>query len=119
MLALSLVHENVAPVNAGVVVNGMLIASPGQKLWSATAVTTGCGFRVMLKVITEVAQLFFVALTVTTPTIGEFVLFAANVQPGMLSVLPVPEARPKAAKLVTLQLQLVTGSALVAKLIVL
>jgi hypothetical protein len=73
----------------------------------------------MLKVITEVAHPFLVAVTVATPTIGDAVVFDANVQPGILSVVPVPDANPNEAKFVTLQLQVVTGSAFVAKLIVL
>src|SRR5688572_9057870 len=96
----------------------MLMLCPGQKLWFEIAVTTGSGFNVMVKVITEVAQPFLIAVTVATPTIGMAVLFGSNVHPGMLSVVPVPEARPSAAAFVTLQLQLVTGSAFVAKLIV-
>ena len=98
------VHANVAPLIDGVVVNGMLMLVPAQKLWSATAVTTGCGFSVMLKVIGALVQLFFVAVTVATPVIAEAVLFAANVQPVMLDVVPLPAPNPNAAKLVTLQL---------------
>src|SRR5688572_1988817 len=69
----------------------------------------------MLKVITDEVHPFFVAVTVATPTIGTAVVLLANVQPGMLEVTPVPDAKPSAAELVTLQLQLVTGSAFVAK----
>ena len=69
----------------------------------------------MLKVITELTHPFLVAVTVATPTIGNAVVLLANVQPGMFDITPVPDAKPSAAELVTLQLQLVTGSAFVAK----
>jgi hypothetical protein len=98
------VQANVAPVIAGVVVNGMLMLVPAQKLWSATAVTTGCGFRVIVKLITELVQLFFVAVTVAVPVIADAVLFVANVQPVMLEVVPLPAPNPNAAKFVTFQL---------------
>ena len=68
------VHANVAPLIDGVVVNGILILVPAQKLWSATAVTVGCGFRVMLNVIGALVQLFFVAVTVATPVIADDVV---------------------------------------------
>ena len=48
-------------------------------------------------------QLFFVAVTVATPIISAPVRFEANVHPGMLPVMPLPLARPRAAEFVTFQ----------------
>src|ERR1700755_323028 len=75
------VHATVAPLIDGVVVSGILMLVPAQKLWSATAVTVGCGFSVMLNVIGALVQLFLVAVTVATPVIADDVLLLANVQP--------------------------------------
>ena len=66
-------------------------------------VKTGCAFSVMLNVITGLVQLFSVAVTVTTPTMSEPVLFELNVKPGMVLVVP-DAATPISAALVTLQL---------------
>jgi len=66
-------------------------------------VNTGRAFSVMLKLITALVQLLSVAVTVTTPTMSEPVLFALNVKPARVLVVPDADT-PIAPALVTLQL---------------
>ena len=71
-------------------------ACPAQTLCAPGLVSTGCAFKVMLNTIGALVQLFFVAVTVATPMISAPVRFDANVHPGMLPVVPLPLARPRA-----------------------
>jgi len=76
---------------------------PEQTEIGTTVVSTGCAFNVMVKLITALVQLFSVAVTVTTPTMSTPVLFALNVKPARVLVVPDADT-PIAPALVTLQL---------------
>ena len=99
--ALSLLQVIVEATSVDHVIN---TGEPAQKLCAPGFVSTGWAFKVIVNVIGALVQLFFVAVTVATPVISAPVLFAPNVQPGMLPVTSLPLARPNAAKFVTLQL---------------
>lgn len=57
-------------------VNGIAIASPGQKVLFVTAVTTGCGLTVIVKISAGPAQPLVVEITLTVPTRSDPVLLA-------------------------------------------
>ena len=80
-------------------VSGMLIEAPGQKLWFETAVTTGSGLIVIVNVLAGPVQPS-VAVTLTVPTTGVPLMLIGAVYEAML---PVPlAARPIPTVLVQL-----------------
>src|SRR5688500_6391382 len=86
---LSLVHESSEP--ATLLLSGMLTAVPGQKVWLATAFTTGSGFTVIVKIISPPPQVPS-SLTVMMATSGTPLRFAAALK-SVMSPVPLA-ARP-------------------------
>ena len=79
--------------------------APAHTEISVTFATTGVGRTVIVKVIAVAAQPPSFAVTVTTSVMSAPVVFEANVNAGIVFVfVPLPEANPSNAWLLTLQL---------------
>src|SRR5580704_8354339 len=110
--ALLLVQLITAP--ATLLLSGIVIGEPGQKLWLATAVTTGSGLMVIVKVVAAPVQPFFTAVTLTVPTIGTPVVLVAAVKADMF---PEPLAARLINGLLLVQLNVSPPPVLAVKLI--